>query len=146
VSALALSKKSVGPFSRRRHVDGKILRFSILIGVAGAFLTAVAYIGSSYPFVLEARENNLHALSEINCPDATCDTRTFLADWRWTDPDYIVDAQTRFLLDTPSTAQGAGRFRQLDYSNADFLTKFKHHFVQHTKPGSLALVFARGRG
>jgi hypothetical protein len=96
VSTRWLSKKTVGSFSRRRHVNRKILRFSIIVGVAGAFLSAVAFLASAYPFVLDARDNNLQALSEIKCTEKTCDTSAYLADWQGTDPDYLVDTKNGF--------------------------------------------------
>ena len=93
--------------------------------MAGVSFTAVVYIALEYRLVIEGRDNNLHALSGIDCTGATCDTSVFLGDWQWTEPDYIVDVKSRFLIDVPSSTQGAGRFPQLDYSDREFIGKFR---------------------
>lgn len=144
MSALTLSKKAAGkPSSGRRRVDRKIFRFSVLIGVAGIFLTAFAYIASTYPLVLEARDNNLHALSEIRCAGAACDTSAFSGGWQWTDPDYVVDTETGFIISVPDSSQRAGRFTHLDYSDATFLAKF-HQPTSYTAPdGEVWRLYSR---
>jgi len=115
-----------------------------LIGVAGVFLTAAGYIASAYPFVLEAKDNNLHALSEISCAGATCDTSAYSAGWQWTDPDYVIDAQTRFIIDVPNSTQRSGRFTRLDYSDANFLTKFRRSTSYNTPDGEVWRLYSRG--
>src|ERR1035437_3532337 len=97
VSALGSApKRRVGPSSGRARVNRKILRFSVSIGVAGAFLTVLGYFASAYPFLLRWKDVNLRTLSEINCTSAACDSSTLSADWELDDSDYVVDTLTRF--------------------------------------------------
>jgi hypothetical protein len=49
-------------------------------------------------FLLHWKDVNLHSLCEINCTGATCDSSAYSTDWRFDDPDYIVDTQTGFFI------------------------------------------------
>jgi hypothetical protein len=106
-------------------VSRRIARFSILIGLAGALLTAFVYLASAYPFLLRQREINQRALSEIDCAGALCDTGAFSTDWQWDEPDYVVDTRTGFVIDAATSTAAAGRFPRLDYSDPGFVAKFR---------------------
>lgn len=120
-----VQQKASRPSSARKRVEGKILRFSVCVGLVGASLAIVAYIGAAYPSVIEWRENNLHALGEITCSEATCDTSKYSTDVEWGDPDYVIDAQTRYFIDVATATGGTnGRFEPLNYSDVSFLAEF----------------------
>jgi hypothetical protein len=55
------------PFSVRRHVERKILRFSLSVALVGMSLTACVYLAAAYPDIRRAQRTNDYALSEINC-------------------------------------------------------------------------------
>jgi len=102
------------------------------------------YIASAYPFFARCRENNLHALSEINCTGAICDTSTYSTDWQWDPPDYIVDAETGFFIDVAHpTATGTGRYAPLDYSDTDFIERFRKPTSYDTPDGEVWRMYSR---
>src|SRR5438445_9646588 len=98
-------KRFTKPFFVRRHVDRRILRFSIAIGVVGVLLTACVYLYPAYDDLQSSQKTNLRTLSEINCANPTCDTSEFSTDWQLGGPDYLVDRQTRYFLSVPSPQQ-----------------------------------------
>jgi len=107
----SVPKKQAGSFPERARVNRKILRFSVLIGIAGAFLTALAFFASAYPFLLRWKGINLRSLSEINCTDGGCDSSTLSADWELDGSDYVIDKLTGFFITAATpTAGGPGRF------------------------------------
>lgn len=136
-------KNAVKPFSGRRQVSRRIVRFSALIGIAGSLLTAFAYIASAYPLLLHWREVNLHALSEIDCVGVTCDSSTYSTDSRWDDPDYVVDTETGFFIDVANSTAAAGRFPQLDYSDPNFVAKFRRPMLYNTPDGEVWRLYSR---
>jgi hypothetical protein len=123
-------------------VDRKILRFFILIGVAGALLTACAYLASQYPLLLHWNDINLHALSQINCAGDTCDTSTYSTDSESEEPDYIVAIQTGYLIDI-NTATTHGRFARMDYSDTAFFAQFQHPTSCTTLDGEVWRLYSR---
>jgi hypothetical protein len=107
-------------------VTRRIRRFSLLIGVIGVLLTLFAYIGTTVPVLRKYAESNRRALSEITCANAACDASKFLTDWSSEGTDYLIDTQTRFLIAGPTpTAENPGRFTRLDYSDTDFIVRFR---------------------
>jgi len=130
--------------SGRNRVNSKISRFSIWVGVAGSLLTVLAYVAGAFPAVREWRETNLHALSEITCAGATCDTSAFSTDWQWNDPDYVIDTQTRYFIDlaTP-TGDAYGRFEPLNYSDTNFLARFQEPTSYNTPDGEVWRMYSR---
>ncbi|MGB7723521.1 MAG: ATP-binding protein [Bryobacteraceae bacterium] len=130
--------------SGRKRVNSKIFRFSMWVGVAGALLTVLAYIAAAFPSVREWRETNLHALSEITCAGATCDTSAFSTDWQWDDPDYVIDTQTRYFIDLAApTGEVYGRFEPLDYSDTSFLERFQQPTSYNTPDGEVWRMYSR---
>jgi hypothetical protein len=135
---------AVRPFSGRRHVNRKILRFSISVGVVGFLLTACVYIASSYPSLVRHRADNLQALSEISCPGATCDTTNFLTDFEWDSPDYVLDTETRFFINMATPTEGdRGRFTPLDYSDTTFLAQFRQPMSYSTPDGEVWRLYSK---
>lgn len=145
MSALdSASRKSLKSHSRRKHVDRKIRRFSVSMGVAGTLLTLLVYVASSYPFVLHWRNINLHALSEIDCTGLTCDTSGFTTDSQWEDPDYLIDTRTRYIIDVEAqTGPNRGRFSPLDYSDTDFLARFRQPTSYTTPDGEVWRMYSK---
>ena len=136
-------KQRTGPFSGRARVNRKILRFSLLIGVCGAFLTVLVYFASAYPFFIRWKDVNLRTLSEIHCMGAVCDSSTLSADWEVDDSDYVVDTLTGFLISVarPTTA-GPGRFSPLDYSDTTFIAKFRQPASFNTPDGEVWRLYS----
>ena len=140
----SLPKDAVKPFSGRKDVNRKIFRFSVCLGAAGCLLTAGVYIASSYPRIVRARANNLQALSEISCTGMACDTKTFLTDFEWNSPDYVVDAETGFFISMASPTEGdAGRFAPLDYSDTTFLAQFRQPTSYSTPDGEVWRLYSK---
>jgi hypothetical protein len=145
VSTLEIaSKRTVKPFAVRRHVNSKILRFSLSIGVAAALLTASAYIASAYPSIRRWKEINFRALSEIKCEGSTCDTSKFTTDSQSSEPDYLVDTETRYLMSVATPAQQKpGRFAPLDYSDTAFIARFREPSSYNTLDGEVWRLYSR---
>jgi hypothetical protein len=137
--------KAVKTFSGRRRASRKILRFSIVMGFAGALLTALVYVVSDCQFLLHCRDVNLHTLSEIHCTEAMCDTSTFSIQWDWADPDYVVDTQSGFLIDDEArpTATARGRYPPLDYSDTAFIERFRQPASYNTPDGEVWRLYSR---
>ncbi len=132
------------PFSVRRRVNRKILRFSLAIGLVAAVVTAVVYFASAYPAVRRWKDINLRTLSEIKCSDATCDTSVFSNDWQLEGSDYVVDAQTRYLINVPSSSgENPGRFAPLDYCDTAFIAEFRQPTSYNTKDGEVWRLYSR---
>jgi hypothetical protein len=93
--------------------------------------------------LLHWREVNQHALSEISCPGPTCDSSIYSTDSRWDDPDYVVNAETRFFIDIASSTAAAGRFPQLDYSDPDFIARFRQPMSYNTPDGEVWRLYSR---
>src|SRR5579859_1461918 len=120
------SKKVAQQLSSRKHVNRKIFRFSLLIGVVATILTLLFLVASVYPSLNRAGEINRRTMAEINCTETGCNTSALATDWVLSDADYIVDTKTRFLLSVPvSTAGEAARYKALDYSDIAFIGRFR---------------------
>ena len=118
--------KGVKPSSVRRHVNFKMLRFSLSIGAAVAALVGFLYVASVYPSVMHWQEINRRALAAIKCSNDTCDTSRFTTDWQLGQPDYVLDTRTRYFLNVPEPSSSAipERFSSLDYSDVAFIEGF----------------------
>lgn len=138
------AKRAARPGSTRQRVNHKILRFSLVIGVVAALLTAIVYVASAYPTVRRWKEANVRALSEINCVGATCDTSRFIADAESGGADCVIDLQTRYFINVPMpTAENPGRFTPLDYSDTAFIARFRNPASYTTPDGEVWRLHSR---
>jgi len=124
LSSIATAAKQPKPFSTRKRVNRRILRFSILIGAIATVLSVILYAATVYPAVRECQATNQRALSEISCVGSTCDTSSYTTDWSIGGSDYIIDTDTRLIIDVPSYAANPITFAPLDYSDTEFITRF----------------------
>jgi hypothetical protein len=145
VSMLDVSPRTTArPSSVRRHVDRRILRFSLSIGVASALFIGVVYIASAFPNVRRSDQNNSRALSEINCAGETCNTKRFAMDWQSDQPDYVIDKTTLYLIAFPtSTEEDAEHFAPLDYFDTGFIEKFRQPASYNTPDGEVGRLYSR---
>ena len=123
---LDASAKTTGrPSWARPHVDRKIFRFSLSIGLASALFTGFVYIASAYPNIRRSKQNNARAMAEIACAGETCDTHLFTTDWQSDQADYVIDTHSMYLIAfPPSTEEDAEHFAPLDYFDTGFIAKF----------------------
>jgi hypothetical protein len=132
------------PVSVRRRVSRNVLRLSLLIGSVSAVLAAILYLVSSYPSLQRWEEINLQSLSEIHCTGDRCDTSEFTTDWQLNDPDYIVDTHNRYFLSVPEpAAEGSSRFAPLDYSDINFIRRFRQPTSYEGPDGELWRLYSR---
>jgi hypothetical protein len=132
------------PFSVRRRVDSKILRFSLTMGLVGTLLAACILFASAYPGLRRAQRTNEYALSEIDCTGSGCDTSRFTTDSQHQEPDYVVDAATRFFLDVPVfQEEDPIRFVPLDFGDTAFVTTFRQPTSYHTQDGEVWRLYSR---
>jgi len=135
---------SFRPLSVRRHVNRRILRFSLSMGLVAALLTAIVHIASAYPSVRHWKDINLRTLSDITCSGATCDTSKLSMRWGSDCADYVIDAQTRYVMVVPtSTEAGGERFRQLDYSDTAFIARFRQPDSHPSVDGEVWRLYSR---
>jgi Putative DNA-binding domain len=128
----------------RRRVNSRILRFSLWMGLAAAFLAAFVFIADAYPAARLWKDINLRTLSEISCSGATCDTSVYTTDWQLSGSDYVVDAQTRYLIDVPTSSAGnLVRFTPLDYSDTAFIARFRQPGSYSTPDGEIWRMYSR---
>lgn len=132
------------PFSVRRNVNRKILRFSLCLGLLGSGLTVFAYLAPAYRTLERSHEINRRALSEIECTETTCDSSLFATDTKGLEPDYVIDEKTRFFLDFSSPAEeNLPRFAPLDFSDTAFITQFRQPNSYMTPDGEVWRLFSR---
>jgi len=119
-------RKLVKFVSVRRYVNRRIIRFSLLIGAIATLLVMLSLFASVYPALEKSQEINKRTMSEINCTPTGCDTSSLATDWALSDADYVVDTQTRSVLAVPgSEIENAERYRPLDYSDTEFIARFR---------------------
>ena len=127
-----------------KRVDRKILLFSILIGVAGALLTACAYLASQYPFLLHWKAVNLNAISRIHCAGNACDTSAYSTNLESEDPDYVVAIQKGYFIDIATgTGTTRGRFVPMEYSDTAFFGQFRHPTSYNTPDGEVWRLYSQ---
>jgi hypothetical protein len=141
----ASAKNTAKPHSVRRRVDRKILRFSLSIGAAAAFLAGFLYIASAYPSVRRWKGNNLRGLAEISCAAETCDTSQFTTDWQLDEPDYVIDTQTLYLVTFPAlTDEVPEQFPALEHLDIAFIRRFREPTSYATPDGEVWRLYSRG--
>lgn len=137
-------KRAIKPLSIRRHVNRKILRFSLCIGILAAVLAALVYVAAAYPSLHRAQEINLRTLSEIKCTGSTCDTSEFTTDWELGGSDYVVDTRTGYLLNCPvSSEENPTRFEPLDFSDTTFIARFRQPTSYSTPDGEVWRLYSQ---
>jgi len=133
--------------SVRRHVDRKILRFSLLIGAASALLAALVYFASAYPALQQAVRKNGRAFDEIHCAGETCDTTQFTTDAEPEQADYVIytdDHNRRFFLAfPPATEDEAEYFWLLGYFDSGFIRQFRRPALFPTLDGEIWRLYSR---
>ncbi len=138
------ARSTARPLSVRRHVDSKILHFSLSIGAVAALITGFVYIASALPNVRRAKQNNSRALVEMSCAGETCDTSWFTRDWQSDQPDYVIDTAKLYLIAFPtSTEEDAEHFTPLDYFDTGFIEKFRQPVSYNTPDGEVWRLYSR---
>jgi hypothetical protein len=125
-------------------MNRRIRRLSLLIGAVGALLTMLVYAASAYTALRDQTEINRRSLSEITCTGATCDTSVFVADWSLEGSDYVIDAQTKYFIATPTpTKEHPARFAPLDYSDTAFISEYRKPASYSTPDGEVWRLYSR---
>jgi hypothetical protein len=138
------ARNTAKPRSVRRHVDRKILRFSLSIGAVAALITGFVYIASAYPSLRRSKQNNARAMLEITCAGENCDTHLFTTDWQSDQADYVIDTHSMYLIAfPPSTEEDAEHFAPLDYFDTGFIEKFRQPTSYSTPDGEVWRLFSR---
>lgn len=115
-----------GGTSRRKYVERRIRLFSASMGIIGAGLMPSFYVVSAYPIIKHWKTVNERALAKIECMGDKCNTAPYSTDLESEDPDYVLDARTRYFIDIEATSdESRGRFPPLDYANTKFLSTFR---------------------
>ena len=137
------ARTSAKPRSIRRHVERKILRFSLWVGATAAVFAAITYAASAFPTIQRSSRNNVRALAEIDCAGEACDTRQFAKDWQTDQADYVVDTSTMYLIVFPtSTEEEAEHFAPLDYFDTAFIEKFRQPATYNTLDGEVWRLYS----
>ena len=144
MEATSATRKKSTPFSVRRSVDRKILRFSLVIGVLVTFLSMVLVVASTYPAIQDAQNINRRTMADIKCTEGGCDSSVLTTDWELSDADYVVDTQTGYVISVPSSVIGdADRYSPLDYSDTAFIAKFRLPITYAAPNGEVWRLYSR---
>lgn len=128
--------------SVRQRVEGKILRFSLVIGVISAAFAICLYAAVLYPAVWKWQRINQLALSEISCSDSQCDTSEFASSWN-TEPDYVIDLRDRYVISAqPLSSEDPQRYGPLDFADIEFIRKFREPASYHTPDNEVWRLFS----
>jgi hypothetical protein len=130
-------------FSARRHVNRKIFRFSLSIGIVATVLTSVVFIASVHRSLTQSQKINRRSISEIDCNPTGCDSTALSTDWDVSDVDYIIDSQTRYVLSVQSYAAGnTVHFKPLDYTDTEFIAGFRQPATYKAPNGEVWRLFS----
>jgi hypothetical protein len=133
MSAIHPTESVAKPFSARQRVNRRIGRFTICVSVLSVLLTMLVWIVPMFSALERCRRIHKTALSEITCRDMFCDTSTFITDSYSEEPDYLIDLETRYAICVPwSSAEYAARHESLDYSDVDFIRRFREPAAYRT--------------
>jgi hypothetical protein len=131
------------PRSIRRHVERKILCFSLWVAAIAALFAGIVYIGSALPNIQRSTRDNARAFAEISCAGEACDTRRFSKDWQTDQADYVIDTSTMYLIVFPtSTEEEAEHFAPLDYFDTGFIEKFRQPATYNTPDGEVWRLYS----
>src|SRR5258708_7876864 len=141
----ASAKGAFKSHSVRRHVNRRILRFSVSLGGIACVLAALLSIASVYPSLRHWQEINRSTLASFKCVDSTCDTSKFTTEWHVGQSDYVVDARTGYFLSVPepSTSCIPERFAPLDYSDTSFISRFREPGTYNAPDGEVWRLYSR---
>jgi hypothetical protein len=134
----------VKAFSARRNINRKILVFSLFLSLTATVITALGYLGSFVPALRSAQRVHRHIFEQIVCTGLKCDTHVFTTDWKSGSPDYVLDTKTRFFIDIPQpTEESPGLFPPLDYSDPNFIARFRRPTWYEAPDGELWRLYSR---
>ena len=137
-------KKTAKALSVRGYVNRRIFRFSLLIAVGATLLIVLSFFASVYPALERAQEINKRTIAEIDCTENGCDTSALATDWALSDVDYIIDAQTRSILDVPEVEiENAEQYQPLDYSDTVFIARFRQPTTYPALNGEVWRLYSR---
>jgi hypothetical protein len=135
------------PFAVRRHVNRKILGFSLRIGLVGAAIATVAYCLPVAAKLQEAQMVNQRALSQVNCTASACDTSSYTTTSWLEGPDYFIDEQARYFVDVPTSQQEElMRLPQLDLADTAFIREFRQPKSYTTPDGEVWRLYSHAAG
>lgn len=105
---------------------------------------AFAYLVPIYVTLQRSERTNSLALSEISCTGSVCDTSAFSTDWQSEGPDYLIQKQTRYLLNAPSsTDETPRRIATLDWCDTTFIESFREPKSFNTPDGEVWRLHSR---
>jgi hypothetical protein len=114
------------------------------VGGIAALFAGIGYIGSAIPNVERAKGSNDRALAEINCVGGACDTTQLVKDWQSDQADYLIDTETRYLIEFPtSTGEDTEHFAPLDYFDTVFTQKFRKPTTNSTLDGEVWRLYSQ---
>ena len=130
--------------SVRRRLNRRIRRFSLLIGAVGTLITALVYVGLAFSELRDCEESNRRALSEITCANDTCDTSAYVGDWSTEGANYLIDANTRYFISTPTpTSEHPASLAPLDYADTSFISGFRQPASYNTPDKLVWRLYSR---
>jgi hypothetical protein len=137
------ARTSAKPLFIRRHVERKILCFSLWVAAIAALFAGIVYIGSALPNIQRSNRDNARASAEIDCAGEACDTRRFSKDWQTDQADYVIDTSTMYLIVFPtSTEEEAEHFTPLDYFKTAFIGKFRQPTTYNALDGEVWRLYS----
>lgn len=98
------AETAAGPIrleSRVRRLHHRAIGFAVVIACAVVLAAAIVFwFVDVYVPAGELLEKNRKTLDRVPCSDQGCDVTAVAADFEFSGADYLVDKNTRFLLDS----------------------------------------------
>lgn len=128
----------------RRKVERRIVLFSLFMGVVGMFLAGVGYSVSILESLRDSQGINRAAVSQISCDNSSCDASAYTMQWWIPGPDYLIDVQTRYLVDVAASEEGEPvHFSQLEFLETSFIRKFRQPGQFATPTGEIWRLYSQ---
>ena len=132
------------PPSVRRHVDRKILRFSLWVGASRLCSQELFTSRQRFP-IYNGRTTVMRVPSRKSiAPVKRATQLQFAKDWQTDQADYVIDTQTRYLIVFPtSTEEDTEHFAPLDYFDTAFIEKFRQPASYNTLDGEVWRLYSQ---
>jgi hypothetical protein len=103
--------------SVRRRVAKRVRRLSLYIGAAAAGLAVLAFFAQAARGLPDAKRLNAATLSSINCTADACDASNLNNDSHLVAANYVIDSQSRFVLNIPPREENDSRLTEIEFSD-----------------------------
>jgi hypothetical protein len=98
-----------------------VRKLSLYIGAAAAGLAVLAFFAQAGRGLPDAKRLNAATLSSINCTADACDASNLNNDSHLVAANYVIDSQSRFVLNIPPREENDSRLTEIELSDVSRL-------------------------